>query len=292
MALTIKHKGMLLAFSQSFLWSLLPVLVLLGYKSVDPFFSLAVVTTVAALFFSFVLTIRGDWREIFLPVALPYILVNTLLNAFLYFGLVFWGTSFTSAGNVAIILRMENFFSIVLLGGSGFDKIGRKEVMGGFLMIIGAMIVLFPGTLQFNKGDLIILFASCLPVLGNVCSKKARVHVGSATIMFVRSSIAAILFWGIAFGNGSIPQITLPWSTIVALVLNGFVVMGIARMLWIEAIHLIPISTANSIGSVGPFCTLLIAYLVLGQQPTLWQLSAAVPMVVGLNLLLSSGRSS
>ncbi len=284
--MTDKHKGMLFAFLQACMWSMLPVLAIIGFQTVDAAFTLAVTTTLGALFFALVVTWQQVWHETGVRQAYPFILANTFLNAFLYMGLIFWGSSLTSPGNVAIILRMENFFSIVLLGGIGFDKISRQEVLGGMLMIVGAMIVVFPGTFRLQTGDLLILMASVLPVFGNVCSKKARQFVSSSVIMFIRTLLAAPLFWGIVWYKGSFPEVLPPASVMLALFINGFIVMGLARLVWIEAIHLIPISTGNSIGSIGPLLTLCLSYLLLSKEPSFWQLSAVLPMIVGLNLLI------
>jgi drug/metabolite transporter (DMT)-like permease len=75
---------------------------------------------------------------------------------------------------------------------------------------------------------------------------------------------------------------------LLVLFFNGFIVLGVSRLLWIEAIQVVPISKANSISSVSPIFTLLAAWAILNEIPTESQIFSLVPMFLGLQLLMKA----
>ena len=69
------------------------------------------------------------------------------------------------------------------------------------------------------------------------------------------------------------------------LLLNGVVIFGISKIFWVEGIHRMSVTKANALSSLNPFITLIFAWLLLKDAPTVWQLSALAPMILGVILL-------
>jgi drug/metabolite transporter (DMT)-like permease len=249
-------------------------------------FSLAMMNSFSFLGFSLLMIGQRRLGELRIKKAYTYIIGNALLSGFFYYILVFIGTEQSSAGNASIILLLEVLFAILILKGKHGERLSHRELIGALLMVIAAVIVGFPEKWVFNSGDILIAVAGIPAVYANMCSKKARQHVSAIMIMFVRSFIVAILFWITTLLLSSFPTQQAFHNSLPALFVNGFFVIGLSRILWIEAINLMPISKANALSSSAPFFTLVAAYLLLGDQPTIRQLSAIVPMVLGLNLLI------
>jgi drug/metabolite transporter (DMT)-like permease len=262
------------------------VLAKIGYATVTPIFSLAVMNSFACLGFCILMICQKRWQELRVKEAYLYIIGNALLSGFLYYILVFIGTQKSSAGNASIILLLEVLFAILILKGKKGERISTRELCGAFLMVIAAAIVGFPEKWVFNSGDILIGLAGIPAVFANICSKQARLHISAVTIMFVRTIIVSLLFWLTTLLFSSMPSLDATFRSLPALFINGFFVIGISRILWIEAINLMPISKANALSSAAPFFTLLAAYFLLGEEPTIRQLTAIVPMVIGLNLLI------
>ena len=56
---------------------------------------------------------------------------------------------------------------------------------------------------------------------------------------------------------------------------------GISKIFWIEAIHRISITKASAMTACGPLFTIILAYLVLGDEPTVQQLIGVIPVLIG-----------
>jgi drug/metabolite transporter (DMT)-like permease len=57
--------------------------------------------------------------------------------------------------------------------------------------------------------------------------------------------------------------------------------MGVAKIFWVEALHLISITKASAMAAITPVLTIFLAYLLLDEVPIATQLIAIVPIVFG-----------
>jgi drug/metabolite transporter (DMT)-like permease len=283
-------RGSLYSLGQALLWSLLPVLAKIGYHDFSPIYSLAIMNSCSWLAFAVLMLIQRRYHELKNVSVYPYIAANALLSGVIYYLLVFFGTQYSTAGNASIILLLEVFFAIVILRAQEHEHLSRSELCGALLMVSAAAIVSIPSHFRLNYGDLLLLVSGIPAVYANSFSKRARRQVSAITIMFLRTTIVAPIFWTIGLLTTSFPDNSGLNNSLWALCINGFFVIGISRILWIEAIHLIPISKANAIGSSAPIFTLGAAYLLLDDVPTMRQCLAVLPMMMGLRLLTMQSR--
>ncbi len=267
------------------LWALFPIFVILTVSNVSAIFAAALSTLFAALFFAILITAHKQWGEIKVKKALKDILIMTALIGVLFYVLIFIGIEQTTAGNASIILLMEVFFTMVILGLWKKEKQSIKSVGGGILMVLGAFFVMFKGGFQLNQGDILILLATAIPPIGNYYSQRARKQVGSNMIMFVRSLVAGFVILGIAFIIEQPPSLIDIQNSLLNLFITGFVILGLSKIFWIEAIHRLSITKAISLSAYAPGFTLVFAYFILGDVPTLWQILGFIPMVIGVYLI-------
>jgi drug/metabolite transporter (DMT)-like permease len=61
--------------------------------------------------------------------------------------------------------------------------------------------------------------------------------------------------------------------------------LGLSKLLWIEGIHRISVTKASALSSMSPLLTLLFAWLLLGNVPSIFQLVSFIPMFFGVLLL-------
>lgn len=287
-----EREGELFIVASAVLWGLFPVITVLSISSLSPLLALILSNVIAAIFFVVILSVRGKWRELGNQQALPSIIAATFCNGIAYYVLVFWGLRFTSAGNASILTLTEIFFSFLFFHIWRKEYISRVTIWGIACMVVGALIVLYPNRAALNIGDVFILIASAIAPVGNYFQQKARKFVSSETTIFIRSALTAavLLCWMVIKGDG------IPWAlvrvSLPIVLINGIVLFGIEKMLWIESIHRISVTKANAFHSLSPLVTLLFAAIVLHAQPTLWQLLAIIPMVFGVVLLGSSSKDS
>ena len=285
MNLSKERQGELLILGSASLWGLFPIITVLSYNTLSPLLSLAYSSLFAALFFAIITTKKKKWHELRNKKALKYVLLATLFTGILYYLLIFIGLHFTTPGNTSIVALTEIFFSFLFFHVLKKEKIPKHHVVGAVLMIIGALIVLFPNLKMFHSGDLLVLLASAVAPFGNFFAQKARKQVATETIMLVRSVLSGGIIFLLALLLHTQLSFTSARDSFFFLLINGLVLLGFSKILWIDGIHRISVPKANSLGSVAPLVTLLFAWIILKQIPTPWQLIAVFPIIAGVSLL-------
>ena len=286
MRLSENTKGELYILGESLLWSAFPVVTILSYSTLNPVATLSWSTLFACVFFGFVMLIKGKAREILNPKIWPMIFLPAIFIGWLFYGFYFTGLKYTTAGNAGIIALMELFFSYLLFNVWKKELFEQKHVFGAALMLLGALVVLFPKYgLSFHSGDLLVLAATMFSPFGNYYQQKLRKLVSSETILFLRSLLTFPFVFFLAF----VLKLSPGWhgvsSHLWLLILNGVVLLGLSKIWWLEGIHRISVTKANALAVVAPLLTLFFAAIFLHQKPTFWQLLAFVPMAAGLLLL-------
>lgn len=272
------------------MWGLFPVLTLLVFEQVSPLVTYAWSSLFALLTFAIILTIRRSWKEILDWVAFKDVLKSTFFIGVVFYGFLFWGLAHTNAGNASLLLLAEVFFTFLLFNVFRKEYIPREHIWGAVLMVLGAGIVLYPNFSDFQLGDVLILIGTIFAPFGNFYSQRARKRISSEAMMFQRSGLIVVLgFVAAAIFN-------LPASpafveeSLVFLMINGAVMFGLSKIFWIEGIHRISVTKAISLASTAPIFTLLFAWWILGDVPTIWQLTAFIPLFAGVLLLSYKGN--
>ena len=292
MALSKTTTGDLFILSEACLWGLLPVVITLSYFSISPVASLFFSTFFATLFLGGWLTINKQWSQLLIKEAWFDILLVTLLLAVLYYAFYFTGLKYTTPNNVSIIALSESFFSYLFFQLWKKEYFSTRHLIGSILILIGAMIVLLPKTSYWHMGDWFIVCAAMIAPLGNHFQQKARRKVGSIALLFARSLLALpFLFVAMLYFSG-VPSLLSMQHSFWFVIVNGCLLFGFSKILWVEGIHRIPVTKAVALSSVAPIFTILFSYLILKQSPTVWQLMAFIPIFFGLFLLTSNKKTA
>ncbi len=289
MNLSRQRQGELIIFVEVTLWSLFPIITVLSYKNISPLFSLTISSFLAACFFAVFITKRKLWSEVTNRAAFKNILFATLFLGIGYYLLIFLGLQYTTPGNASIIGLTQGFFSFLFFHVLRKEYIPKAHIWGGFFMVCGALIILASNFHTFKFGDFLILLANAISPFGNFYAQKARKQVSSETIMFVRSSISATVIFLLAITLKSPISLQAVQGSLWFLLINGFILLGLSKILWIEGIHRISVTKALGLGSIEPLFTLTFAYLLLQQIPTVWQLVSIFPIIIGIFLLSKQG---
>jgi len=283
--LDTERKGELCLLSSTLFWGLFPVITILSFTSLTPLISAGLSTLIAALLFGAILTVRQRWHELLIRAAWRDLALTTLFIGFLFYGLIFIGASYTTANNMAIIMLLEIFFNQIILSTWGKEKLTPLQLMGTPLMVGGALLVLYQGDLRFNPGDLILVAASAIPPFGNYYMQQARKKVSSITILSVRSFFGGLflLFTGLLLESDL--KAAAIADSMTFLLINGIFLLGLSKILWIEAIHRITISKATALSAGTPLITMFFSYFLLGETPTVQQMLGFIPIALGIFLL-------
>ncbi|HSA83881.1 MAG TPA: DMT family transporter, partial [Patescibacteria group bacterium] len=242
-------------------------------------------TFFSLFFFAALIAKKNLWHEIRNSAAYKDILIATLLLGIVYYVLVFIGLQYTSPGNASIISLTQIFFSFLFFHVFRREYIPTTHIWGGILMIFGAIIVLASNFQTFQGGDILILLANMIAPFGNFYAQRARKQVNSETIMFFRSALSSIFLFFLALLLHPSFSTNAIQDSLLFLLINGLLLLGLSKILWIEGIHRISVTKANALESIAPIFTLLFAWLLLQQLPTLWQLASLIPITAGVILL-------
>lgn len=267
------------------MWGFFPIVTVLSYNSLPPLSALALNALFGALFFAIVLSFRKTWKDIINRKALPDMLRATLFTGILYYIFTFIGLQHTSVGNMSIIALSETLFSYLLFNMWRKEYMSGRHIFGAFCMVGGALIVLTSNFTHFQIGDTLILLAAAVAPFGNFYQQKVRKTVSSEALMFVRSIVSAPVVFLVALGFGERLSVGDVQASLVYLFVGGFFLLGLSKIFWIEGIHRISVTKANALSTVSPLVTLLLAWLILKDIPTVWQLSAIAPIIIGTVLL-------
>jgi len=283
--MTKERQGELFTLAGGFLWGIFPVIAILSLHTITPLTSLAFSMLFSTLFFGIIFILKKSWRAIKDNSVWKDIFIVAIFNSLLFHALFFMGLKYTSAGNASIIGLSEIFFAFIVFHIWKKDFISKEHIWGAVLMVSGALIVLYPGFSKFQIGDLLILSAAVCGPIGNIFQQRARKKVSSEIILFLRYLMSVPIIFILIYFLGEFPSLDNLRSSIFFVALNGIFILGIGKVLWLEAIHRIDVTKANALSSINPLFTLLFAWILLNDSPTLWQLCALLPMALGIILL-------
>lgn len=283
-----EREGELCILTEAVLYGLFPVVLLLTYRSIHPLYTGAISTLLAAVVFAVFVHAKSEWHQVFLWRAWPDYLRTSLFLGIGFHGLIFLGTSLTTANNAAIILLSESFFTMLILHLWGKESVKRTEIIGSFLTVLGASLVIFPGELKANRGDLILFFATTLPPIGNYYAQRVRKIVSTTSILFVRSVLSGLTLLLISLFALPLPSAHELSSGFLYLFVNGIFLLGLSKILWVEGIHRLTLSKAVGLSCCYPFFTLIFSYLLLGETPSWWQLASLPLILLGVRTLTQS----
>lgn len=283
--LSSAQKAYALQVSQNMIWGLFPVITILSLAHISPLLSAGIANLIAAVFFAVIITIRGRSKELLIKESWYDVAGATITIGVIFYGLNFMALQYTSAGNQAILALTEIAFSFLIMGPIlGREVITKRKVSGATLMIAGAILILFQQTTALNIGDGLVLTAAVIGAYGNAFAKKALNHVSSVTLMFYRSAVGGIcfLFISLVLSGDSVVGLSNSWFF---LVINGILLLGLTKIMWLESIKLIDVSLAVNFFPLAAAFTLIFAYFLLDEIPTKVQIIGFIPILIGLFVL-------
>lgn len=280
-----ERAGELLVLGAAFLWALFPIITKIAYGNISILHAAGLSALFGAVFFAVVSYFRKTFHELKNEKARVPVILTTLIIGVVFYGLIFFSLNYTTASNVAILSLMEVFFTIIFLRVLKKEVLDRRQTLGSVLMVLGAFLVMIKTSLSFNRGDLVVVAATAIAPFGNYYAKQARGYVSSSTIMLFRNLTAGIIFFAIGSLVSPVPSFTAAKTSILFLTVNGLVLFGVTKLMWLEAIHRILISKAISLNAVSPLFTIIFAFLILKEIPTIGQIVGFISVSIGVYLL-------
>lgn len=282
--MTTTREGELYAVLLSLLESLFPILAMFAIAQVGAIHAYSWIIVFATLALIVILGIKEGYKSLFVAAAQKDLLLTSFFISTM-FVLIFLGLQYTTAGNAAVIMTLQLFFSYLYFNVLGSETMTRLHTVGAFLMGIGALIILFPPDFSFNSGDLLVFSAAAIAPLANLYQKRARSHVGAITILTYRNIVALPFLFALAWAFEHIPTPERFMAALPYLVSVALLVYVLSKILWIEALHRIGITKLSAMIAFMPIFTLVFAFFILGELPSLREVLGIFPVLAGAYLI-------
>lgn len=165
------------------------------------------------------------------------------------------------------------------------ERMGPFGYIGVTLAVIGTIILAWDG-LQPEQGywlgDLILIIALALTVIElHVIKPLARTY-GSVAIVALRTAIGGSLYLLIASPDlVEVTWLSLGLWTWIAILAGGAIGVGVGQWVKVRALKLLGPTQVVLYGNMVPVAALLIAWLSIGENPSLMEIVSAVFIITG-----------
>ena len=259
-----------------------------GTRLVEPLAYNGIRVTLAAVaLIVIVLAVRGTWpnrRDALALLALGA-LGNGLYQIFFVEGVVR-----TRAGDAALVIAASPAFIALIGRARGIERIATRGAMGIALSIAGIGLVVF-GTSGATAGDA-TLFGDLLVLIGSLCWSVYSVLLQPYTKRIDGLPLSALTMIG-----GAVPLLVVAvpsiarttWTAVpagawAAMSYSGLGALVIAYLFWYRGMKVLGPTRTAMYSNLQPIFALLVAWLTLGEVPTIWQGVGTVCITSGLLL--------
>lgn len=198
------------------------------------------------------------------------------------------GVARTRAGNAALIVGAAPAFIALAARARGLEKIQRMTMLGIALSVVGVGLVI-AGSANSGQGQTTLL-GSVLVFLGVVCWTFYTILLQPYTKRVDGITLSALTLIGgaVPLLIASAPAIVATdWSRIgvggwLALLYSSIVSMGIAYVFYYRGLRVLGPTRTAVYSNLQPIIALLVAWPLLGENPTIFQGVGAATIVAGV----------
>jgi drug/metabolite transporter (DMT)-like permease len=276
----------------SLIWGVNFIVVKVGTQLMQPLaFTGARVTVAAVALVIVVVAMREKWpnRKDLLTLLALGVLGNGLYQVFFIEGI-----ARTRAGDAALVLAASPALMAIIGRMLGVEQVTGRRVLGIAASLLGMALVVFGsgkaaaganGAISTVGGNMLVL-AACL------CWATYTVLLKPYT-----ERIAGVPLSAVTMVGGAVPLLALsttqmvhtPWSALPAnawgaLLYSSVLALTVAYLFWYRGVRVLGPTRTAMYANLQPVVALLVAWLALGEQPTIVQVLGAVAIMGGLLL--------
>jgi drug/metabolite transporter (DMT)-like permease len=230
---------------------------------------------------------RGDWISLS---------VIAILSGAIAPALIFAALDQTNVTNVVLIGRLEPPITLALSVWLIGSRVNAWTVAGSLVCFAGVAVTAFLGSsgqmvrmmggLQLGKGELFVALAAVILAVATVISKLRLQSISLGIFSSYRTAVGTIIFFilaNILYGSEHFAEAFSPflwgWMLIYATVI---VVTG--QLCWLAGSRKVTSAETNLASSCNPIAAILMAYLILGEVPSISQYIGGSIILVGIVL--------
>lgn len=209
----------------------------------------------------------------------------------LYQVLFILGMDRTRAGNASLLLAGAPIWTALLATAAGHERLTAATWAGIAATVVGMGMVVAGGPEGLNPrsatfvGDVVLIASSVAWAIYTVAARGPIARYGSM----------AVTAWTLWIGTGFLVLIGVPdlvsldrsgvgAGALAAVAYSGVFSIAAAYLLWYNGVRVLGSTRTATYGNVVPVLALAVAWLWLGEVPTLLQLGGAVVIIGGISL--------
>jgi len=225
--------------------------------------------------------VRADWGRLALL---------GLLGNFIYQVAYIEGLDHTKAGNASLIMGTGPIYTAIFSHMRGHERIRGRDAFGIFMSVLGLVSVVVGGgkDVGFEQGllgDVLILFGTVCWAAYTVGSKPLVDRYGSITATAWTMGIGAVPL--VLIGVPGVARMDLgavPLAGWGAIVYSSLFALVLAFLFWYRGVERLGSTRTATYSNFQPVIVLLIAWPLLHETPTLWQVLGAGGIFSGIYL--------
>jgi drug/metabolite transporter (DMT)-like permease len=230
------------------------------------------------------------------PVAMKGRLLFASFVVFLHFWVMAVGMKEVSASNTAWILTTAPIFIAVLSWLYLKEKFNLPQWLGLALACCGVLFLTYNGdssNLSWlnSRADLIVLGSCVTWAVYTIGTREITGKVNPLVATFWMTTVAGIVFVPYTIASSGLDKFaSLQTNTVISLVFLGVFCLAVAFWLWSEGLAR---QTAAEVGVwlyVEPLITVVAAWLLISETPTVWLAIGAVLITAGVYVAEKYGR--
>ena len=198
------------------------------------------------------------------------------------------GLARSRAGTVALMLAGSPAFIAIVGRMFRVERVGSRGWAGISLQLAGIAFVVF-GSVAHSSGDDTLL-GSALIVAGSICWAFFAILIKPYTERLSGINVGAYsLAGGAVFVTViGIPQIvatqwsTVPFTVWTAIIYSGIGALVVGNLIWYYGVSKIGPTRVSMFSNLQPLVALTVAWIALGEVPTIWQGLGAGSIMTGL----------
>jgi len=203
------------------------------------------------------------------------------------------GIAHSRASDTALVVAASPAFIAIIGRVRGVERVSRRGALGIALSVIGIGLVVLSTTQSGDGrssmlGDLLVLTGSLAWAVYTVLLKPYTEHVNGLQLSALTMTGGALLLLVVAA-----PEIIhAPWGSMraigwSALVYSGVFALVIAYYFWYRGVRVIGPTRTAMYSNLQPVIGVAMAWVLLRETPTTWQIVGAISIMSGLLLTRS-----
>lgn len=242
---------------------------------------------VVAVLLSGLLIIFKDWQKLKKLTKKHWFLLISigLVGGSIPFLLFLRGLSLINAVQGSFWHKTMFIYVIILASIFLKEKIDKKFLLGGLLLLLGNLVLLNKLPIAINKGDVLVILATIFWAIENIISKYALRETEPRIVAWARMFFGSLFIFLFLITTNQLGLIgSLGFKQISWVLVSGILLLGYA-ITWYEGLKTVPVSQATVILILGLPITTFLSFLA-GGKVGFQEILSGVLIILGMMIVL------